>query len=99
MGSIQLTASRHILPFAAFLDQNGQPVGPLLHQAGLPDSCLDDPKTLVPTQALWQFRELTAIRTGLPNLTLNVMEPFVPVAVRSAPRVVRLRVRRRISAA
>ena len=76
MGSIQLTASRHILPFAAFLDQNGQAVGPLLHQAGLPGSCLDDPKTLVPTQALWKFRELTAIHTDLPNVTLNVMEPL-----------------------
>jgi AraC-like DNA-binding protein len=41
--------------------------------AGLPSACLEDPKTPLPTAALWRFRELAACRTGLPNLTLNVV--------------------------
>jgi AraC-like DNA-binding protein len=60
----------------AFLANNGEPVQPLLRRAGLPGTCLDDPKTLVPTAALWRFRELAAIRTGLPNLALTVMAPL-----------------------
>jgi AraC-like DNA-binding protein len=42
----------------------------------LPGTCLDDLTTLLPTAGLWQFRELAAIRTGLPNLTLAVMAPL-----------------------
>jgi AraC-like DNA-binding protein len=76
MASIQLTASAHIRPFAAFLANHGEQVQPLLRRAGLPVTCMDDPGKLVPTAAIWRFRELTAIRTGLPNLTLNVVEPL-----------------------
>jgi hypothetical protein len=76
VSSIQLTASRHILPFAAFLAGEGEPVGRLLRQAGLPATCLDDPKNLVPTAALWRFRELAAARVGSPSLTLTVMKPL-----------------------
>jgi len=73
MNTVQLTRSKHIVPFARFLTRNGEPVGRLLRQAGLPSGCLNDPKTPLPTAALWRFRELAAFRTGLPNLTLNVV--------------------------
>ncbi len=71
--NVNLTAGRHILPIAAFLGKNGEPLPPLLAQAGLPSTCLDDPGRLVPTAALWRFRELAAIRTGAPALTLTSM--------------------------
>jgi AraC-like DNA-binding protein len=73
MNRVQLTQSKHIVPFARFLTKNGEPVGRLLRQAGLPSDCLNNPKTPLPTAALWRFRELAANRTGLPNLTLNVV--------------------------
>ena len=78
---LELTHSKHLARFAGFLTGMGEPLGRLLHLAGLPDDCLDDPGTPVPTAALWRFREVAATRTGLPNLTLNVMGnskiPFV----------------------
>ncbi len=73
MKKVQITHSKHIIPYARFLARNGEPVERLLRQAGLPSTCLEDPKTPLPTAALWQFRELAAFRTGLPNLTLNVV--------------------------
>jgi AraC-like DNA-binding protein len=76
MKTVQLTHSRHLLPFAAFLTGIGEPVGPLLDQAGLPSTCLDDSKTPLPTAAMWRFRELAARRIGLPNMTSTVMEPY-----------------------
>jgi AraC-like DNA-binding protein len=97
MTSIQLTASAHIRPFAAFLAQQGEPVQPLLRRAGLPVTCLDDPGKLVPTAALWRFRELAATHTGCPNLTLAVMAPLevpelgaVGRAVARAPTLLRM---------
>jgi AraC-like DNA-binding protein len=74
--SVNLTAGRHILPVAAFLADHGEPLPPLLMQAGLPRTCLDDPGKLVPTAALWHFRELAEIRTGLSDLALTVMDPL-----------------------
>jgi len=76
MRSVELTASKHIRPFAAFLANHGESVQPLLDRAGLPGTCLEHPETLVPTAALWRFRELAAKRTGLSNLTLQVMVPL-----------------------
>jgi AraC-like DNA-binding protein len=73
MGLAQLTAIKHIQPLAAFVADHGEPLEPLLRQAGLPSTCLNDPKTLVPTVALWRFRELAASRMDSPNLTLAVM--------------------------
>ena len=70
---LELTHSKHLVRYAGFLTKIGEPVGRLLHLAGLPGSCLDDPSTPVPTVALWRFREVAATRTGLPNLTLNAM--------------------------
>jgi len=97
MASIQLTASAHIRPFAAFLAQEGEHVQPLLRRAGLPGNCLDDPGKLVPTAALWRFRELAATRTGCPNLGLTVMAPLevpelgaVGRAVARAPTLLRM---------
>ncbi|MBW2278973.1 MAG: AraC family transcriptional regulator ligand-binding domain-containing protein [Deltaproteobacteria bacterium] len=55
---------------------NGEPLRPLFQRAGLPRTCLDDPKKLVPTAAIWRFRELAAMRSGNPNLTLAVMAPL-----------------------
>jgi AraC-like DNA-binding protein len=62
-----------MFPYASFLTRIGEPVGQLLHLVDLPSTCLEDPKTPLPTNALWQFRELAASRTGLPNLTLDVV--------------------------
>jgi AraC-like DNA-binding protein len=74
--ALNLTASRHAFPVATFLADHGEPLQPLFQRAGLPSTCLDDPKKLVPTAAIWRFRELAAMRTGSPNLTLTVMEPL-----------------------
>ena len=74
MSRLQLPASRHIRPVAAFLAEQGEPVEPLLEKALLPPTCLETPKALVPTAALWRFRTLAAARTGCPNLTLHAME-------------------------
>ena len=60
-------------PIAVFLAEQGERVQPLLEKAGLPSTCLENPKTLVPTASLWRFRDLAAARTGSPNLTLRVM--------------------------
>jgi AraC-like DNA-binding protein len=73
---LNLTASRHILPFAAFLANRGERLSPLLAKSGLPSTCLDDPAKLVPTAALWRFRELAAKLTGASNLSLDVMAPL-----------------------
>jgi AraC-like DNA-binding protein len=73
--NLNLTASRHILPVTTFLAANGETLEPLLQRAGLPSSCLEAPQKLVPTAALWRFRELAAARTGLDDLTLRAMEP------------------------
>ncbi|MBW2426250.1 MAG: AraC family transcriptional regulator ligand-binding domain-containing protein [Deltaproteobacteria bacterium] len=73
---MNLTASRHILPIANYLDRRGEPLEPLLLRAGLPATCLDDPQKLMPTAALWRFRELAADRTGDPNLTFSVIKPL-----------------------
>ena len=70
---LELTRSKHLVRYAGFLTKIGEPLGRLLYLAGLPGNCLDDPSTPVPTAALWRFREVAATRTGLPNLTLNVM--------------------------
>ncbi len=74
MSRLQLTASGNIRPVAAFLAEWGEPVEPLLEEAFLPPTCLETPKALVPTAALWRFRALAAARTGCPNLTLHAME-------------------------
>ena len=76
MNTADLTASRHVFPVARFMADNGEPLKPLFQRAGLPGSCLDDPKKLVPTSAIWRFRELAAMRSGFPNLTLAVMAPL-----------------------
>lgn len=78
MPVLELTRSKHIAPFCAFLAGIGEPVERLLGQAGLPSTCLDDPSTPVPTVALWRFRELAAERVGLPNITLSVIGPYRP---------------------
>jgi AraC-like DNA-binding protein len=76
VNTVNLTASRHAFPVATFLADHGEPLQPLFQRAGLPGTCLDDPKKLVPTAAIWRFRELAAMRTGSPNLTLTVMAPL-----------------------
>jgi AraC-like DNA-binding protein len=71
MGSLQLTAIRHILPIAGFLSSHGQQLPPLLERAGLPRTGLDVPAKVVPTAGLWRFRELAVNLTGCPELTLE----------------------------
>jgi len=67
LNTVDLTASRHVFPVATFMADNGEPLQPLFERAGLPDSCL---------AAIWRFRELAAMRSGFPNLTLAVMAPL-----------------------
>jgi AraC-like DNA-binding protein len=74
MSGVQLTSVGNIFPVAAFLAEQGEPVGPLLEEARLPCSCLENPKLLVPSAALWRFRGLAAARTGSANLTLHAMK-------------------------
>ena len=59
---IQLTAAKHARPFAAFLAKNGEPVERVLDEAGLPPTCLDDPKLLdcFPLLALSSIRWSTS---------------------------------------
>jgi AraC-like DNA-binding protein len=97
MKNVEITHSKHIIPYTRFLLGNGEPVERLLRQAGLPITCLEDAKTPLPTAALWQFRELAAVRTGLPNLTLNVVADMqfadlgaIADAVASAPTLLKM---------
>jgi AraC-like DNA-binding protein len=76
MSRVQLTSITHMRPVAAFLAERGEPVERLLEKALLPPGCLENPKALVPTAALWRFRSLAAARTGSPNLTLHAIEPW-----------------------
>ena len=48
---LQLTAAGHARPIIGFLEKNGEPVEQPLDSAGMPPSCLNDPKQLVPTDA------------------------------------------------
>lgn len=73
MKNVQLTRSKHIVPYAKLLIKAGEPLGRTLNRAGLPSNCLDDPLTLVPTSALWRFRELTSYFTDLPNVSIDVV--------------------------
>jgi AraC-like DNA-binding protein len=61
----------HLVPFAAFLSGNGEPVERFLQKARLPNACLEDPDTLVPSHAAAHFRELSAQSLGLPNIALD----------------------------
>lgn len=70
---LELTHSKHLFGFESFLNGIGEPLRRLLRLAGLPGDCLDHPGLPVPTAALWRFRAIAANRTGLPNLTLDVM--------------------------
>lgn len=70
MTRIPITRSKHLLPFAALLRNQGEPVGRLLRTTGLPVACLDDPEMLIPVSATTRFRELAAKRVGSANIAL-----------------------------
>ena len=74
MPTIPLTRSKHLLPFVAFLRKAGEPVGQLLQRARLPSGCVDDPETLVPSDAAFHFRQIAAQTTGLPNIALDATQ-------------------------
>jgi AraC-like DNA-binding protein len=71
MPQVPLTRTSHLLPFANLLREMGTPVERLLEKAKLPSQCLDDPKMLVPCDCGWQFREMAARSSGLPNIALD----------------------------
>ncbi len=68
MPTVPQMRSKHLIPFATFLRQHGEPVQRLVRMAGLPSACLDEPEMLVPIGAASRFRELAARRSGLPNI-------------------------------
>lgn len=70
MPALPMYRSKHLIPFAGVLRQQGEPVNRLLKLAGLPEGCLKDPEMLVPLGAAHRFRELAAQRSGLPNIAL-----------------------------
>ena len=71
MTTIPLTRSKHLIPFADFMGRQGEPVEPLVQKCRLPGSCLDNPEMIIPSDRAFQFRELTARVTGLPNVALE----------------------------
>jgi AraC-like DNA-binding protein len=74
MPTIPLTRSKHLLPFASFMGKAGEPVGQLLQKAKLPSHCLDDPETLIPSDAAFHFRQLAAQTAGLPNIAIDATQ-------------------------
>jgi len=74
MPTIPLTRSKHLLPFAAFMRRHGEPVDRLVQKAKLPRACFDDPDTLIPSDAAFHFRELTASVSGRPNVAHDATE-------------------------
>lgn len=69
MPTLPLTRSKHLIPFAAVLQQHGTPFGRVLRMADLPGNCLDDPEILFPFAREARFRELVAQKTGLPSVS------------------------------
>jgi AraC-like DNA-binding protein len=76
MAYIALTKSKHLLPFAAVLQEHGVRVQHLLKQANLPLTCLDNPDTFIPAACVGTFRQLAAQQTGIPNISLNALQHF-----------------------
>lgn len=71
MAALPLTRSKHLLPFSSLVQKAGAPINPLLRQSRLPSNCLDDPESLVPSDAAFRFRALAARKLGLPDLALE----------------------------
>jgi len=76
MGSIPLSKSKHLLPFAAALRARGIKAHPLLKAASLPRNCLDDPETLIPSVCAGPFRELVAQKTDCPSISIEITQQF-----------------------
>lgn len=71
MSTIPLTKSKHLLPFVALLREAGEPVDRLLARARLLSDCVDDPESLIPSDAAFHFRQLASRTAGLPNIALD----------------------------
>ena len=52
--------------------KNGEPVERLSRKARLPSECHDEPEMLIPTNRVFNFRELPARVTGLPGIAQAV---------------------------
>ena len=76
MTTIPLTRSKHVLPFAAVMRQQGESVERLLQQAGLPQTCLQAPESLIPVGAVSAFRDLCERRSGLHDIALAAATPL-----------------------
>ena len=74
MEPIRLTLSSHLIPFAKYLGDNGEPIPRLLGAAGLPADCLDDPGTLIPSLGAVRFRDLAARVSGEPNVAAKATD-------------------------
>ena len=72
MPPILLTRSKHIFAVAKFLQRHGERVEPMLRRANLPSDCLENPESHIPSSAAFQFREIAARSTGVPNIALDV---------------------------
>jgi len=72
-----------IHPFLEILDEIGAPYDEILRQANLPVLAIDDGAVLVPTDRIYQFVDLAAEATGMPDLGLRAgsridIEPLLP---------------------
>jgi len=76
MRPVLLTRTKHIIPIGSFLRNQGAPVERLLQNAKLPSDCLANPNNLVPSVSAFEFREIAARTTGLPNIALDVTQNF-----------------------
>lgn len=74
MPTIPQTRSKHLLPFVTFLRKAGEPIDQLLQKARLPSHCIDDPETLIPSDAAFHFRQLAARTVGLPNIAFDATQ-------------------------
>jgi hypothetical protein len=74
METIKVMRAKHLIPFGAYLERNGQPSAPTLREAGLPSDCLFQPEMAIPANNAWKFRELVSRISGEENIGAKANE-------------------------
>jgi len=77
-----------LLPFVAFLQQVGAPVGRYLEDARIGRELLEDAEGFVPTVFLFRFVELAARRAGIDDLGLRVGQAIDPLSLGAFGRAI-----------